>query len=79
MSSTLSCTQFTTEGFSYWKNSSDRLIEQETLKNHLNSFIAFGLRSKMLGRIDTELQKQVEEEKSYWKIILTRLITYKCY
>jgi len=29
----------------------------------------------MLGRIDTELQKQVEQEKSYWKTILTRLIS----
>ncbi|KAF0693319.1 zinc finger MYM-type protein 1-like, partial [Aphis craccivora] len=73
--STSSRTQFTTEGFSNWKNSSDRLIEHETSKNHLNSFIAFGLRSEMLGRIDTELQKQVEQEKSYWKTILTRLIS----
>lgn len=75
MSSTSSRTQFTTEGFSNWKNSSDRLIEHETSKNHLNSFIAFGLRSEMLGRINTELQKQVEQEKSYWKTILTRLIS----
>ncbi|VVC33884.1 Ribonuclease H-like domain,Domain of unknown function DUF4371 [Cinara cedri] len=29
----------------------------------------------MLGRIDTELQKQVEQEKLYWKTILTRLIS----
>ncbi|KAE9523745.1 hypothetical protein AGLY_015805 [Aphis glycines] len=75
MSSTSLRTQFNTERFSNWKNSNERLFEHETSKNHLNAFIAFKDRSTILGRIDVELQKQMYQEKCYWKMVLTRLVS----
>lgn len=75
MSSTSSQTQFNTEGFFNWKNSNERLLEHETSKTHLNAFIALKDRSVILGRIDAELQKQMDQEKFYWKKVLTRLVS----
>jgi len=75
MSSTSLRTQFNTEGFSNWKNFNERLFKHETSKNHLNAFIAFKDRSTILGRIDVELQKQMDQEKFYWKMVLTRLVS----
>lgn len=47
------------EGFCNWKHASERLISHETSKIHVDSVVAFSIRSKELARIDHLLQQEV--------------------
>lgn len=57
------------------------MINHENSKDHLNFVIALAFRSKELGRIGTELTKQSEEVKYYWRNIIRRhvcVIKFTC-
>lgn len=47
-------------GFSDWKHSQERLHSHEQSTEHLTATIAFNKRLKSIGRIDMELTQQVE-------------------
>lgn len=66
--------QFVCDGFYDWKHASERLIQHETATAHLKALIAFNNLSKQSGRIDMELEKQVESSTQYWRRVLTRVI-----
>lgn len=58
-------TQFTHGGFCDWKHVNARLLAHKTSKGHLNCVVTLAFRSKELGRIDTDLEKQTEQITNY--------------
>jgi hypothetical protein len=67
--------QFTHGGYCDWGHASVRLCEHKQSKSHLESVVALAGREKAIGRIDRELQKQVEQQTSYWIQVLQRLVS----
>lgn len=63
------------DGFADWKNANKRFVEHEQCTDHLNAVIALLYRSKELGRIDSELAEQVQQQISYWRQLLKRVIS----
>ena len=43
------------------------LSEHENSSEHINYILIFMTRSKITGRIDTELEKQIINLKKYWE------------
>lgn len=60
--------------FSDWKHSQERLHSHEQSTEHLTATIAFNKRLKSIGRIDMELTQQVERQAQYWRLVLKRVI-----
>ena len=50
-----------TKGMNDWKNVYKKLSEHENPSDHINSILIFIKRSKIIGRIDTELEKQMKK------------------
>ncbi|XP_067136484.1 zinc finger MYM-type protein 1-like [Centruroides vittatus] len=63
-----------TKGTNDWKNVHKKLSEHENSSDHINSILIFITRSKITGRIDTELEKQIINEKKYWREVLKRVV-----
>ncbi|KAG8184634.1 hypothetical protein JTE90_022682 [Oedothorax gibbosus] len=66
--------QFSTRGCSDWKNISRRICEHKRSLDHRQSMFDFSKRSQQKGLIDTELIKQFENERQYWRHILKRVV-----
>ncbi|KAG8182588.1 hypothetical protein JTE90_021726 [Oedothorax gibbosus] len=66
--------QFSTRGCSDWKNISRRICEHKRSLDHRQSMFDFSKRSQQKGLIDTELIKQFENERQYWRDILKRVV-----
>lgn len=62
------------KGFNDWKNIA-RIDKHEASQEHLNNTKIFVTRSNILGKIDTEIEKQYLEEKNYWIKILHRVLS----
>ncbi|XP_044591536.1 zinc finger MYM-type protein 1-like [Cotesia glomerata] len=65
---------FTGEGFRDWKNLKARLEGHENSDFHKTNVSYFKARAVIHGRVDQRLIKQLDEEITYWKIILYRVI-----
>ena len=52
-----------TKGTNDWENVHTKLSEHENPSDHINSILIFITRSKITRRIDTELEKQIINEK----------------
>ncbi|XP_067142841.1 zinc finger MYM-type protein 1-like [Centruroides vittatus] len=63
-----------TKGTNDWKNVLKKLSEHENSSDHINSILIFITRSKIIGRIDTELEKQIINEKKYWREVLKHVV-----
>lgn len=62
------------EGFNDWKNATKRVSEHENSKEHKESVLKLKERANIKGRVDHELTDQLEEEVSYWKNVLNRIV-----
>lgn len=68
-------TKFSSEGYSDWKNISLKISEHENSKDHRFAMCIFCKRTQSEGRVDTEIIKQVETERQYWRNVLKRVVT----
>lgn len=66
---------FNSNGFNDWKHGAQAVSFHENSQQHRASLLSFLNRSSMSGRIDSEIQKQVNEERDYWRQILTRIVS----
>lgn len=62
------------DGFNDWKNAESRVSHHENSPAHKSSIIDLKARSIAMNRIDNNLLKQIDEETSYWRNILTRVV-----
>lgn len=60
-------------GFSDWKHS-ERIGEHERNEEHRACMLALHSRSKDTGRIDSDLMKQIDAERQYWRDVLRRVV-----
>lgn len=65
---------FAQDGYFDWKHAQDRLISHETSQTHLKSIINFNKFINVSGRIDSELEKQINDSVLYWHKVLKRVI-----
>ncbi|XP_074112948.1 zinc finger MYM-type protein 1-like [Cotesia typhae] len=65
---------FTGEGFRDWKNSKARLEGHENSDFHKTNISYFKALAVIHGRVDQRLIKHLDEEITYWKKILYRVI-----
>ncbi|XP_042913929.1 zinc finger MYM-type protein 1-like, partial [Parasteatoda tepidariorum] len=61
-------------GFSYWKNTSERLKEHENSMVHRNSVLALSQRLTSSMRIDSKLVEEYANERLYWRKVLARVV-----
>lgn len=64
---------FSGDGFNDWKHALKAASEHENSQEHRNCMVAYCSRSKTLGRIDTQLVTQFNNERQYWKEVLKRV------
>jgi hypothetical protein len=72
--------KFSGEGFDDWKNPTD-IGDHEKLSSHRAAVVAYISRCRTSGRVDEQLQMQLEEEKQYWRSVLKRVVavtTFLC-
>ena len=62
-------------GYFDWKHAQERLRSHELSKEHINAAIAFTARLNAVGRIDTALAQQVQQEHQYWTSVLKRVVS----
>lgn len=67
-------TQFENEGFNDWKNAEHRVGKHENSARHKSSILSLKARSAIDGRIDNLLQLQTDEEITYWRNVLKRVV-----
>lgn len=60
-------------GFSDWKHS-ERIGEHERSEEHRACMLALHSRSKNTGRVDSDLVKQIDAERQYWREVLKRVV-----
>ncbi|XP_031329798.1 zinc finger MYM-type protein 1-like [Photinus pyralis] len=62
------------DGYNDWRNVNKALKEHESSLDHVRSILAFKRRSSALGRVDSNMVKQLEEQQQYWREVLKRII-----
>ena len=72
----LSCAQgqFTVEGFDDWKHAGREIEAHEKSASHSNSVCSLVQRAHATGRIDHELEQQLNISSKYWTDILQRVV-----
>lgn len=70
----LTSSQFSDSGFSDWKHGYQRVKEHENSHAHLDSVLTYKRRAAEMGKIDNQLQTQIEEEVKYWRAVLQRVV-----
>lgn len=65
---------FIKEGFNDWKNVSVRLKDHENSLYHRNNILTLKERGEKLGKINVKLTEMVDQEISYWKMVLQRVV-----
>lgn len=63
------------DGTNDWKNISAKLKEHECGKDHFQNVAIKVSRLSKMNRIDADLEDQIEQEVSYWKEVLKRLVS----
>ncbi|XP_039315251.1 zinc finger MYM-type protein 1-like [Solenopsis invicta] len=66
-------TSFTT-GFNDWKHGLKSISDHENSSEHKTNLYTYIRRTKVVGRIDTELQLQLNEERNYWIEVFRRIV-----
>lgn len=66
--------QFVSGGFNDWRAGKARMNMHERSNGHREAMLSFASRQREVGRVDFLAAKEVEEERSYWRQILKRLI-----
>lgn len=66
-------TSFTT-GFNDWKHGLKSISDHENSSEHRKNLYTYIRRTKVVGRIDTELQLQLNEERNYWIEVFRRIV-----
>lgn len=64
---------FSHSGFSDWKHSARRVEEHEAGHSHRNATLTWLARTQVHG-IDSALKEQIQEEESYWREVLRRVV-----
>ena len=59
---------FGTVGFSNWKHASERIAEYESCEMHRKVMIVYVNQTANQGTVDSELNKQFNEECEYWRL-----------
>lgn len=67
-------TQFENEGFNDWKNAEHRVAQHENSARHKSSILSLKVRSEIDGRLDNLLHVQIDEEITYWRNVLKRVV-----
>lgn len=67
-------TQFENDGFNDWKNAEHRVAQHENSARHKSSILSLKARSAIDGRLDNLLQVQIDEEITYWRNVLKRVV-----
>ncbi|KAG5869018.1 hypothetical protein JTB14_025907 [Gonioctena quinquepunctata] len=67
-------TQFDEQGFNDWKNAEIRVALHENSLNHKSCILALIGSGMIHGNIQSSLTAQINEEISYWKKILKRVV-----
>lgn len=67
-------TQFENEGFNDWKNAELRVAQHENSARHKSSILSLKARSTIDARIDNLLHLQIDEEITYWRNVLKRVV-----
>lgn len=74
-SNAMASNPFCTEGFNDWKHAGQSIPYNENSKEHRRCLMTFMKRSNEAGRIDSDLQVQLNKEKEYWREVLRRLVS----
>lgn len=61
-------------GFNDWKHCADLLHRHESKASHKEALLSIATRQKMIGCINTQLSRQVQDEMSYWQKLIQRII-----
>lgn len=67
-------THFENGGFDDWKNAEHRVAQHENSARHKSSILSLRDRNKIDGRLDNLLQVQIDEEITYWRNVLMRVV-----
>ena len=67
-------TAFTQSGFNDWKHASDLISSHECSTEHRNCTLIYSTRHRETGLINSELIRQFQQEQSYWRQVLERMI-----
>ena len=62
------------EGFNDWNNTTTRVEKHENSREHKECILKLKHRSNVLTSIDCELTAQLDEEISYWRRVLERVV-----
>lgn len=62
------------EGFDNWKHGQDHLQSHENSSDHKSCILVMKRRMTSAGRVDSQLLSQVEDEISYWRNVLKRVV-----
>lgn len=65
---------FATDGFAAWQNAQRDVSRHENGDSHRGAMMALVSRSQMLGRIDSDIVKQMQSRIDYWCNVLHRII-----
>lgn len=68
------CQALSNEGYSNWKNVSERLKEHENSKSHRDSVCTLSLRLMSYSNLKSQMIEDYEKEKSYWHSVLCRVV-----
>ena len=67
-------THFDEERFNDWKNAEVRVVHHENSQNHKSCIPALRARGMIHGNIQSPLTSQLNEEISYWRNILKKVV-----
>jgi len=65
---------FATTGFSNWQKAEERILEHTNSSNHRSNVIKMKDRGNTLGRIDNNVVRQIETQRTYWVNVLKRVV-----
>ncbi|XP_039306752.1 zinc finger MYM-type protein 1-like [Solenopsis invicta] len=65
---------FAKEGFNDWKNMIKSIECHENSNFHKSSILTLKIRGNKIGQVDKTLIKQLDEEISYWRKVLERVV-----
>jgi hypothetical protein len=66
-------TLFGKQGFNDWKNANNLIQCHETSVSHRQAVVSLLLGSDSGKRVDSQLLKQMEDKRVYWKAVLERV------
>jgi len=65
---------FATTDFSNWQKAEKRILQHTNSSNHLSNIIKMKDHGNTLGRIDNNVVRQIETQRTYWVNVLKRVL-----